>query len=396
MFSRRQLKIAECLNSLRFDNTRYKKISEQHQGSFEWLRTHRDFIAWYSAKGSDLLLIEGKPGSGKSTLMKYFQRSLLDQGTRERQIVASFYYSYREGEEQTNHSNMLRSVLYDILKQNEEFFFHFQSYYREASQGGEHPEWCYESLKRILLSLTKNHPLSERLYLIVDAMDESDDGERADVIKFLRELCAAGGPCIVKVFVASRPIVGLSGHSTKNQKVIRLQDVNYSDILRFTASFLGSPELDLPPDIAHSAAGYITENAQGVFVWVHLVREELLEYAKNGYTRNQIFDFLKSLPTELEGIYKRILMRLEGGNERNVEDGQKMLRFVLLTYRPLGLDELGQALAIQDDFDSEFSFSDESFEGNLIRGIEKRIISCAGNFLEIKARGDQGSSFSLS
>ena len=88
--------------------------------------------------------------------MKYFQRSLLEREPQKRQIVASFYYSYREGEQQTNHSNMLRSVLYDVLDQNEEFFFHFQPYYREASQGGRHPEWSYKSLKGALLS----HPKS--------------------------------------------------------------------------------------------------------------------------------------------------------------------------------------------------------------------------------------------
>ena len=325
--------------------------------------------------------------------MKYFHRSLVPS---QREVVASFYYSYREGEIQTNHSNMLRSVLYDILNQNEEFFFHFQPYYRQVVQSSRHPEWPYESLKEILLSLAKNHPVRERLYLIVDAIDESDDGERTDVIKFLRGLCSTQGPCVAKVFVASRPIVGLSGHSTKNQKVIRLQDVNHSDILRFTTSFLDSEKLDIYPAVARLATEYITENAQGVFVWVHLVREELLEYARDGYNTNELFDFLKSLPTELEGIYKRILMRLEGGNTRNVEYGRKMLQFALFAYRPLGLDELGQALAIRDSLDSEFSYSDESFEGELIYSIERRIISSAGNLLEIKGSGHHGISLTLS
>ena len=324
--------------------------------------------------------------------MKYFKRSLLEREQRERQIVASFYYSYREGEEQTNHCNMLRSVLYDILSQNEEFFFHYQSYYRQAVQRVGHPEWSYKSLKGVLLSLTKNHPMSERLYLIVDAMDESDDGERIDVIKFLRELCAAKGPCVVKVFLASRPVAGLSGRSATNHKIIRLQEVNHSDILKFTESFLADPELDLPPDISHPASEYITENAQGVFVWVHLVREELLEYAKQGYTKNQIFDFLKSLPTELEGIYKHMLMRLEGGTRRTVGIGQRILQLVLYTYRPLGLEELRHALAIRD---LAFPCSDESFTGELIHGIDKCIITCAGNFLEIKARGDHSSNSSI-
>ena len=325
--------------------------------------------------------------------MKYFQRNFSERKPHNKQIVASFYYSYREGEQQTNHCNMLRSVLYDILNQNEEFFYHFQPYYRKASQGGRPLECCYESLKGTLRSLAQNHPLRERLYLIVDAMDESDDGERTDVVKFLRSLCAAEGPCIMKIFVASRPIVELGSHSTKNQKMIRLQDVNHSDILRFTTSFLDSKELEIPPAVARLATQYITENAQGVFVWVYLVKEELLEYARDGCSKNEIIDYLQSLPTELEGIYKRILMRLEGGKKRNVKYGQKMLRFVLFTYRPVGLDELGQALAIRDDLDSEFSCSDESFEGDLTYDVGKRIISCVGNFLEIKARGDGGSYF---
>ena len=387
-------KIADCLNRLRFENTRYKKISEQHEGSLEWLWTNQDYLAWSSATSSDLFLIEGKPGSGKSTLMKYFQRSLQDPNSSagsKRQIVASFYYSYREGEKQTNHCNMLRSVLYEVLNQNEEFFFHFQPYYREVAQGGGHP-WPYESLKGILLSLAKRHPVKERLYLIVDAMDEADGGDqRLDVIKLFHELCTAEGSCIVKVFAASRPVDGLSVYLTEHHKVIRLQDFNKSDILKFAESFLRGPGLGLPPTIADSAKEYIARNAQGVFIWVHLIREELLKYARKGCTENEIFEFLESLPTELEGIYQRILKRLEEGEKRDLEVGQRMFQFVLFAYRPLGLEELRQALAIPGNLESEFSLSDQSFQRNLIHGIEKRIVSCADNFLEVKARGDHGS-----
>jgi hypothetical protein len=323
--------------------------------------------------------------------MKYFKRSLLEPESRERQIVASFYYSYREGEQQTNHSNMLRSVLHDVLNQNEGFFFHFQPHYRQATQPGGHPRWSYDSLKEILLSFTKNHPVKERLYLVVDAVDESDDGERRyDVIELLRELCAAKGHCIVKAFVASRPVIGLSGMSANLHRMIRLQDVNYSDIVKFAGSFLG-PELDLPPDIVHPATEYIVRNAQGVFVWVRLVREELIKYARSGCTKNQIFRFLESLPTELEGFYGCILTQLDGKEAQDVELGRRMLQFVLFAYRPLRLEELMHALAIRDSFDTAFPCSDESFEGELIHGIEKRIISCAGNFLEIK--GSHGTSF---
>ena len=321
--------------------------------------------------------------------MKFFQRSLLEREPHERQIVASFYYSYREGGKQTNHSNMLRSVLYDILNKNEGFFFHFQPFYRQAARGDRHPEWSYRALKGILLSLTKNHPVCERLYLIVDAVDESDDGERIDVIKVLHELCSANGHCLVKVFVASRPVAGLSGYSLENHKMIRLQDVNYSDILRFTTSFLDESRIHIPPGNAHWATK-ITENAQGAFVWVRLVREELLRYASEGYSEDDVIDFLESLPTELEEIYKNTLARLEGGSARNIAIGHKMFQFVLFSYRPLGVDELGQALAMRDDLDSRFPCSDKSFQRGLIQDMGKRIISCAGNLLEIKTQNDYG------
>jgi hypothetical protein len=276
---------------------------------------------------------------------------------------------------------MLRSVLYDILNQNEAFFFHFQYYYREHG----HLSWPYNSLKEILLALAKNHPVEERLHLIVDAMDESVDGDRCDVIELLHEICATGGPCVLKVLVASRPIAGLSRYSAENRKMIRLEDVNSSDILKFAESFLDSKlKLNLPPDIVRQAKEYIVQNAQGVFVWVHLVREELLRYARKGCTTNQLFRFLKSLPTELEEFYERILAELEKGKDEEIKDGLRMFQFVLFAYRPLRLEELRQALAIPDSIDIEFPCSDESFEGNLIYGIDKRLISCGGNFLEIK------------
>ena len=340
---------------------------------------------------SDLLLIEGKPGSGKSTLMKYFQRNLVKREplAGENPIVASFYYSHREGEQQTNHANMLRSILYDILGHNREFFFHFQPHYRQGAQPRGGHQWTYESLKNVLLSFSENHPVDEQIYLIVDAMDESDGGGRSDVIKLLRELCAARGPCIMKAFVASRPISGLTGRPEDIHKVIRLQDVNTSAILAFTRSFLG-PEIGLPPEDVRKATEYIVHHAQGVFVWVDLVRKELLRFSEDGGTTDDIFEFLRGLPTELEEFYKNILTRLEKGNPRYIEDGRRMIQFVLFAFRPLKLEELRQALAIGDGIDAEFPCSEESFKRGLIHLIERRIISCCGNLLEIK--GDRGTS----
>ncbi|KAI9771315.1 MAG: hypothetical protein M1840_002285 [Geoglossum simile] len=389
----------EYLASLHFDNIRYGKISEEHKDSLGWLWTHNQYTTWSASDVSRLLYIQGKPGSGKSTLTKYFKDNLLKRESEAKSAtVASFFYSYREGALQTSHSNMLRSILYDILYQNEFFFYHFQFEYRRywvslRERGhGDLTKWPYELLKRTLSSIG-DHLQAERLYLIIDAVDESDDEDRRDILRLLFDLCSKQKRCIVKVFVASRPVVQLEHQIAKFHNIIRLQDETKQDISSFTQSFLRPL---LFTDFLDRATQYIVEHAQGVFLWVQLVKGELAGYVEEGASENDIFEFLRGLPTELEDLYEHMLGKLEN-NKRGLEHGIKMIRFVLFVRRPLAVDELRHALGIPDNPDTEYTPSDEDFQRSIpakpgesheIDPMVQRIIHCGGNFLETK--GDHG------
>jgi ankyrin repeat domain-containing protein 50 len=318
-------------------------------------------------------------------------------------IVADFFYSYREGELQKSHYNMLRSILYDILDQKESFQFHFQREHRKYQallQERSHSdlvEWHYESLKRVLL-LLRDHPRAERLYLIIDAIDESNDKDRRNILQLLLDLCSEPGNFVVKVFVASRPVKELEHRIGDFHNFIRLQDETKPDISRFARSCLR--DLNFTNSLSR-ATEYIVEHAQGVFLWVQLVNEELQDYAEVGSSENDIFEFLTRLPIELEDFYKRILDKL-GSNERDLRDGIKLLRFVLFARRPLTVAELRHVLGIQDSPDTEFMPSSEDFQRRIPAKpsivppsgtgerrcgndpMEQRIIHCGGNLLEIK------------
>ncbi|KAF8245984.1 hypothetical protein K440DRAFT_554537, partial [Wilcoxina mikolae CBS 423.85] len=370
----------ECLATLYFDNTRYNKISKEHKHSLEWLWTHAQYLEWSTSQDSRLLYIQGKPGSGKSTLTKYFRDNLQLESSSA--IVANHFYSEREGESQRNHYGMLRSILYGILNQREAMFFLFQSEYRKCGFIDSKCTWSYESLRKVLLSIG-DYPVPQRIYLIIDAMDESDNNseDRRDILQILFDLCSQKNGCIWKVFITSRPIGVLEHRIREFHNFIRLQDETKDDINNFVSSFLSS-DLNFTGSLRQRATNYITEHAQGVFVWVSLVRKELLHYAEIGYSEREIIDVLKSLPTELEDFYARIFTRLNGDNQRNIWDAIGMFELVLFTFRPLTVTELQHALAVRNDT-AEFP-SDESFKENLIEEFEKRIIHCGGNFLEIK------------
>ncbi|KAK1149757.1 hypothetical protein N8T08_005311 [Aspergillus melleus] len=377
----------ECLASLQFDNTRYEKISSEQSGSFEWIWSHPRYADWSQSSESRLLYLQGKPGSGKSTLTKYFYKSFRDRDKRvNTSVVAKFFYSYREGEVQKSHYNMLRTVLHDILQQDETFFYHeFQAEYRrqaelEQNQGSDSVEWDYGSLKKVLLSL-RDHTQTRMYYLIIDAVDESQDKDRRETLELLFQLSTEMKYSLVKIFVASRPVAVMERRIDEFHCFIRIQDETTSDLGTFADSFIR--RLDIPPDTANELTQYITRNAEGVFLWVKLVGEELLAYDEQGLAKEDIMQFLKGLPTMLEVFYERMLDKM-GKARTDLRDAVKILHFVLFARRILSTGELLHALAIPDQPGIDYAVSDEEFRGRIPS--ERRITHCGGQFVEIKQR----------
>src|SRR5437016_2512801 len=51
-------------------DARFSKVSEPHGTTCKWLWENKEFLRWFK-EDHGLFWIEGKPGCGKSTLMKY-------------------------------------------------------------------------------------------------------------------------------------------------------------------------------------------------------------------------------------------------------------------------------------------------------------------------------------
>jgi hypothetical protein len=185
--------------------------------------------------------------------------------------------------------------------------------------------------------------------------------------------------CKVKVFLASRPLANVTHRIKQRYPAIIMQDQNTHDICVFADEFLNY-ELQLTGEKLAEATKYIMDNAKGVFVWVSLIKAELLlRNDKGACSNDQIIRCLKSLPKELEEFYLFMFHRLEGGGDDDIRDGIRLFRFVLFGLRPLALDELRDALAMPDGHSPLY----EEFQYNKIDPIDRRIVHCGGNFLEI-------------
>lgn len=374
--------IVECLKSLRFDNSRYEKISEEYEGSFEWIWTHNEYESWSISDTSRLLYVQGKPGSGKSTFIKYFNRNLLlKEPSAQQAILARFFYSYRDGELQRSHYNLLLSVLHEILHQDEYFFYHqCQTEFRAHQRFELHFKWKYDSLKRVLKSL-QDYQTYIRYYLIIDAVDESEEKDRREILGLLLELCSKMKHSVVKIFMASRPVAQLEARRDQFHNFIKLDDETRSDIYNYAQLQLYGLS---STDLLAQATAYILKNAQGVFLWVKLISEQLIAAYEEGYSEEEVFELLKRLPTELEDFYSLMLEKMRH-NKSSLLHAAKLFRLILFARRPLTIDEILHALGISDNVDSNPNFipSDASFEKRLPSS-ERVILSSGGNFLEIK------------
>jgi hypothetical protein len=210
-------------------------------------------------------------------------------------------------------------------------------------------------------------------------MDESMEDDRRSIIELICKLCSDENHSNIKIFLASRPVAELKHRIRERHHVIIMQDQNMGDISRFADDFLNS-DLRLSGNILQDATDYITKNAQGVFIWVSLVKYELLTHVERGLPDAGILKCLKGLPKKLEDFYNFMFDRLERGHPQDIQDGIKLFRFVLVALRPLTVLEIREALAVPDENKTSY----EDFQQNKTRAIVRRIEHCGGNFLEIK------------
>ena len=379
----------ECLKTLRLHNSRYK-LSQQyeHTGTCEWFTKSPEYSDWLSTEGSGLFFIEGKPGSGKTTLLRFLTKHLKLPANG---IVAKFFYSHMDGELGRSHKNMLQCLLHEILKKDESLFVHFQQAYRnlkdsEADQSTK--AWEYGELKAVLKACLR-HPLKRTFFLIIDAIDESDDGERADMVDLLREISRPAKPtgCVVKVLFASRPMNEIRHVNIPAVQRIRLQEKNGKDIEVYTDHLVKKRVFTSYGDgNRKEIKDYIDKHADGVFLWVRVVGRELEKCCQNGMSTDTVLTFLKSLPKEIEGYYEFILQRLKDG-EDDARDGTRVLQFCLFSHRDVELLELRDALGIRQPL-SSFDLAPSLWEKYRPVDIRSRLTSCVGGFVEIKSISD--------
>lgn len=316
---------------------RIDEVAPAHKATFKWIfedpkpsqRPWENFLEWLQ-KGSHCYWINGKAGSGKSTLMKYIYgspqtRDALQRWAGGTRLIFASFFSWNIGSTlQKSQVGLLRSILHDILQQVPDLIpAVLPRLCRAASQGDDFQPTLAE-LKTGFEKLSAQTITPLKICLLIDGIDEFD-GDHAEISEFIFFTTSKD----FRAIVSSRPIpecVDVFGDCPS----LRLQDLTYGDIKSYTNERVLShrrwKELMEEEGVqAIQLLDDIVNKADGVFLWVILVIASLLEGLRNYDRVSDLRRRLEVLPSDLENLYSHMLNKLQPLYRRQ---GSQLLQIV--------------------------------------------------------------------
>ncbi|KAM5363810.1 hypothetical protein ACJZ2D_011844 [Fusarium nematophilum] len=337
-----------CLQYLRFPNmeNRYQSIESPAADTGLWLLQNKAYTEWLL--GHDLgwrnclLRLVGKPGAGKSTLMKEalrYARVALPASTN---CIAHFFADAKAGSMGQSPLGIYRSLLYQLLPHYPDEAIRFYRDWKDEicardsdsrDQNGQERRlqiFCYEILR---------HFHGKRVYIFIDAVDElGGDNERSQ-IEFWTGILLFASQSHVRVCLSSRHYPFIS-FLDSNQLVVEHhngQDISTYIKQRFETR-ITAEELHWVPLLQEKLA----TRSSGVFIWVSLVVDKLLDKYDEGKSLKFLLEHIDALPPELESLYGQLIDTLDVVAK---PVASRLFQWALLTTRPLRLHEWHHVLA---------------------------------------------------
>ncbi|GFF44915.1 hypothetical protein IFM58399_07413 [Aspergillus lentulus] len=315
----------------------------------QWFLSHPDYKAWLNPENltqhHGFLWISGKPGAGKSTIMKFAYSRMKSKFHNKHAITASFFFNARGERLEKSISGMYRSLLLQLL----EGYPDLQAVLDDPDINSQSQNGCpsLDVLKDLFRSAVS--ALGQRSFTcFVDALDECDEQQVVDMVQYFEELaeqCTNKG-VLLRICFSSRhyPYIAI-------QRGVRLtledQSGHGEDLATYVASRLQIEDPVLLEDLQNQ----LLRKAAGVFMWVVLVVSILnKEYRHNGLALRKR---LAEIPGDLSELFKDILRR----DKENMAGLRLCILWILLAKRPLQPQEfyhaLWSGLALEDQADEQ-------------------------------------------
>ena len=334
------------LESLAFTamKDREEDVVEAHGETLDWLfggsdsrpgsaadKPAANFPTWLRDDQS-IFWVNGKAGSGKSTLMRYIFhhkktfKELRKWAEKKPLVIAGYYFWTSGSVEQRSQAGLLRYLLFQLLQEHRHlipitFPSAWSQYVNSSTKDRIKAKivWQLPDLTEGLRLFLQNALSSVKICLFVDGLDEFD-GDHDEIIQFFKGIPSIS-PGNIKLCLSSRPW-SVFEKAFQNLPTFRLQDLTHQDMVEYvTDKFQGEQGLrTMLQDEALDGEKLVTElvtRADGVFLWVTLVVRFLI---KSFFKGDLVLDLRKRLlllPTSLDNLFQYTLFDIQSSSSLN-------------------------------------------------------------------------------
>ncbi|KAK8852207.1 hypothetical protein PGQ11_014686 [Apiospora arundinis] len=360
-------KKSRLLQSLKFDrmNERRNLVSPSHPRTFTWMlqdgsegdgpqrpyripdrkiddlelyyapNTWDSFSDWLRSTGT-VYWISGKPGSGKTTLVKYLLgqprlQEYLDLWRPDSTVISHFFWRPGTAMQQSIRG-LLCSLLYQLLLEDDEIVNQVLTKYDRNSTKDTETDWSGEELQNALHDVVNHYPRPVAIFL--DGLDEvlPKDGvlRLLEVVDEMKELYRPAGK--VKLCLGSRR-ESLLCKRLGVYPQLRLDQLNRIDLQHYGRGNINIPtdyHITMPMTYTLYHKGYefsqerlpsqtelkewlvdsLVDKAEGVFLWLCLAVTTVTKALNEGDNLEDLEHWIESLPVELADLYADMWARM--------------------------------------------------------------------------------------
>ena len=363
-------------------HARRTQISKAKSDTYDWILGGGNqnsaalggFLEWLDDPhpANNMFWISGKPGSGKSTLLRYLDMNVdafkCRRWLSQKDLYICRFFVWNPGEAlQKSFKGLLQAVLHQILSVckwlTEIAISDERICATELTDTGL--EWTLHELERTFADCLSRASITAKIFILLDGLDElqGNDQDRQDMLDYLRGLSTIDN---VKICVSSRPW-NIFNDFFRNLPTIRIQDFTRPDIENYVRYSLWESISVQSTYIRDSGEASqlveaIISKADGVFLWVRLVVDQLLRGFRDGETIRTLKRKVDSLPPDLDGFFHRIIESIEPAYRREgsaylqtaifaIQDEQITWPRGLLEYTFLEHEDPSFAMTSSFDFD---------------------------------------------
>src|ERR1700722_4535719 len=367
-----------CLADLLLTDPRNEKIRiERTKGgllndSFRWILDNSEFQRWREDKQSQLLWIKGDAGKGKTMLMIGIIGELLQQvaksGKSSATEVLSYFLCQGTDSRLNTATAILRGIIYLLASEHPFLISHLRKKYDHAGRKLFEDSSAFYCLSDIFRQMVQDPKLTAA-YLVVDALDECEDG-LPQLLDLITWTVSAQSSCI-KWIVSSRNRYdieqGLGIDDSHTRLSLELNADHISHAVDVYVDHKVSQLVSLRNDKAlrEQVQDQMHQKSDGTFLWVALVIEELRQVLGD-----DMLEVLEDMPSGLKLVYDRMMKHIQQLQCQNSQRCLRVLSAATLAYQPLHLREIHVVTGRQDEVKD-------------LEGLE-RIINMCGSFLTIR------------